>query len=168
MPHSALPPQPPQPPGQRARLRLSAAQYVGVPLMALVPVLALAGVFGERRELRQDVHGGLLLSARVPTRFRYRQRMTLEVSVTNRGSDSLGDVRVRLDSTYLDRFSSVALSPHASPDGVVRFGALGPQQTDRLTVTLEGERAGALRGVAVATDAAGDTARVTLASTVFP
>jgi hypothetical protein len=136
--------------------------------MALVPVLALAGVFGERREARQDAHGRLLLSARVPTRFRYRERMTLDVSVTNRGPDSLDDVRVRLDSAYLGRFGNVALTPHASPDGVVRFGALGPRESGRLTVTLEGERAGALRGLATATDAAGDTARITLASTVFP
>jgi hypothetical protein len=168
MPRSATPPLPPPPPEWKARLHLSAAQRVGLPLMALVPILALAGFFGERRERRQDAHGPLLVSAQVPTRFRYRQRMTLELSVTNRGTTGLDDVRVRIDSSYLDRFSGVALSPNPSPDGSVRFGSLGPRESVRLTVTLEGERAGTHRGAARVIDADGDTARVALASTVFP
>jgi hypothetical protein len=136
--------------------------------MALVPLLALAGVFGERGEHRQALGGALLVSARVPTRLRYRQRMTLEMTVTNRGAAAVHDVRVRIDSSYLARFSNVALSPNPLPDGAVQFGTLAPQESVRLTVTLEGERAGTHRGAAIATNAEGDTARVALASTVFP
>jgi hypothetical protein len=136
--------------------------------MALVPLLALAGFFGERRERQQDARGPLLVSARVPTRLRYRQRMRLDLSVTNRGAGVMDDVRVRIDSSYLDRFSGVSLSPEPSPDGAVRFGSLAPHESVRLTVTLEGERAGTHRGTATATDASSDTARVSLTSTVFP
>lgn len=168
MPHSAVTPLPPQPPDTEARVRLSLAQRIGLPLMALVPVLALAGVFGERQARREDARGPLLISAQVPTRLRYRQRTTLELSVTNRGVATLNDVRVRIDSSYLDRFSNVSLSPSASPDGAVRFGSLRPKESVRLTVTLEGERTGALHAAAIVSDAEGDTARVALASIVFP
>jgi hypothetical protein len=167
MSHSALP-LPPQPPDTQSRLRLSRAQRIGLPVMALVPLLALAGFFGERMEQRRDLRGPLLVSAQVPTRLRYRQRMTLELSVTNRGAAAVHDVRVHVDSSYVDRFSGVSFSPQASPDGSVRFGTLAPSESGRLAVTLEGEHVGVVRGAAIATDAAGDTARVALASAVFP
>jgi hypothetical protein len=168
MPSSTPKPHPPQPPDQPSRLRLSRSQWVGLPLMALVPVLALAGAFGERRERRQEAHGALLVAAHLPTRLRYRQRMTLDVSVTNRGGTSLDDVRIRVDSAYLDRFSGVSLSPSVSPDGGVAFGSLAARQSVRLSVTLEGDRAGAIRGTALVTDAEGDSVRVPLSSIVFP
>lgn len=116
----------------------------------------------------RDARGALLVSAQVPTRLRYGQRMTMRFSVTNRGPAALNDVRIRIDSAYLDRFNTVSLSPSASPDGWVRLGSLGSHESVRLTASIEGERAGAHRGTAIATDAEGDTARIALASTVFP
>ncbi len=159
---------PPREPETQPRLRPSRGQRVGLPLMALTPLLALVGFFGERRAQVQAGRGFLLVSAQVPTRFRYRQRMSLELNVTNRGSATVHDVRVRIDSAYLDRFSAVTLVPHVSPDGSVPLDSLAGRETRRVTVTLEGERAGAIRGTAVAADAEGDSARIVLASTVFP
>lgn len=168
MPTAASAQRPPEPPDVVPSLRLSVAQWVGIPLLALVPLVALAGVFGESKAERVDRHGPLLASANVPTRFRYRQRLTLEVSVANRSNAPVSDVRVRVDSSYLDRFSNVSLSPHALPDGSVAFGSLTPAASVLLAVTLEGERSGVIRGAAVVTDAQGDTVRIPLKSTVFP
>jgi hypothetical protein len=159
---------PPEPPAGKSRLRLSRAQRFGLPLMALLPLLAVAGVFGNRDERREAAHGPLLVTARVPSRFRYGERTTVDVSVSNRGASSLSDIRVRIDSAYLDRFIEVAVTPDISPDGVVRLGDLAPHESVRLRATLQGDRAGAHRGIAIVSDAAGDTVRVALASTVFP
>ncbi|HEY2027096.1 MAG TPA: hypothetical protein VGG78_08810 [Gemmatimonadaceae bacterium] len=159
---------PPQPPDIAPRLRLSVAQRIGIPLIALIPVLALLRVFGESRATWVDQRGPLLATAHGPARLRYRQRMTLDVSVANRSSATVNDVRVRIDSSYLDRFTGVSLSPHASPDGWVYFGSLPPAASVQLTVALQGDRTGAIRGAAVVTDAQGDTARLPLKSTVFP
>lgn len=165
-PVEAAPPQPRA--GTPPRIRLTALQRVGLPLLALVPLLAMGGLFGERRDMLAAADGSLLVRAHVPTRFRYRQRMTLELSVTNRGPSAVEDLRVRIDSSYLDRFSAVTITPFAAPDGAVHAGALAVGASTRLTVTLEGEDFGAIRGDAIATDAAGDTAHVALRSTVFP
>jgi len=40
---------PTQPPPLRPRPRLSRAQRIGLPVMLLIPILALANFFGERR-----------------------------------------------------------------------------------------------------------------------
>lgn len=134
----------------------------------LVPLLALGGVFGERREGRATARGPLVVHAQVPTRFRYRQRMTLDLSVTNRGRATIDDVQVRLDSAYLARFSNVSVAPSPGSDGAVQLGRLAGGASVRIAVTLEGERAGAHLGTVVTTDAAGDTARLAVTSTVFP
>jgi hypothetical protein len=160
--------QPPSAPHQISRLRLATGQRIGLSLMALVPLLALVGVFGERRESREAAHGSLVLRAEEPTRLRYRQRMTLDLSVANRGTAIVDDVRVRLDSSYLARFSNVSITPSTGPDGAVSLGALAPGGSARLAVTLEGERSGTHHGLATATDAAGDTTRLMLTATVFP
>lgn len=134
----------------------------------LIPVLALAGVFGERDTSAERSVGSLLVAMKSPTRLRYRQRMTLSMSVTNRGAQLVDDVRVRLDSVYLGRFSSVVIAPAASPDGLVSLGTLLPSSSARVTVTLEGERAGGVRGETMTFDARGDTVRLPLATRIFP
>ena len=165
----AAPLSPPQPPEGRApRIRLAGIQRVGLPLLALVPLLAIGGLFGEGRAEATATRGPLLVRAHVPTHLRYRQRMTLELSVTNRGTSVVDDLRLRVDSSYLDRFSAVTLAPAAAADGSVHLGALVPGASTRLVVTFDGEASGAIRGAAIATDAAGDTVRLALRSTVFP
>lgn len=159
---------PPAPPAVPQKLRLSRAQWIGLPLIVVIPVLALAGVFGETVAERADRHGPLVARASVPVRIRYRQRMTLELNVENRGNQALTDVQVRIDSSYLDRFSGVSLSPAASPDGAIRLGPVRAREAIRVAVTLEGDRFGVTEATAHVTDAQGDTVRLPLATLVFP
>lgn len=161
-------PAPPDPPSHHRRLSLSRAQRFGLPVLMLIPLLALAGVFGERDTSVQRTRGTLLVAVRSPARLRYRQRMTLALSVSNRGTGPLADVRVRFDSAYLGRFSGVVIVPQASADGSVWLGTLMPSSSAGVSVTLEGERAGRARGGVTAVDARGDTVRLPLATFVFP
>jgi hypothetical protein len=92
----------------------------------------------------------------------------MEIRATNRGSEVLRDVRVRIDPAYLARFGNVAFSLTGMPDGSVSLGTLLPARRARLVVTFEGEQVGAFRGDAVITDVTGDTTRLALTSTVFP
>lgn len=159
---------PPQAPDIAPRVHFSVAQRIAFLVLVLIPLLSLAGAFGERMSETHGERGALLVHAAVPARLRYRQRMTLDITVLNRSGRAIDDVRVHIDSTYLDRFSAVSISPLLSPDGAVHFGIIGPASSVLMTATLEGDRSGMIRGDAIVTDAQGDTVRLPLGSRVFP
>ncbi len=159
---------PAQPPLLRARPRLTRAQRLGLPLILLIPLLALAGFFGEGRSAADAIAGDMHVVANVPTRFRYRQRMTLDVAVTNVGRRALDSVRAYIDSAYLARFSDVLVEPTPSASGVVALGSIPPGQSVWLRATLDGDRSGSIHGQLLVWTARGDSARVPLTSVVFP
>lgn len=54
------------------------------------------------------------------------------------------------------------------PDGWVHFGAVAATSSVRLTVSMEGEEAGALGGRIIAADARGYTAQLPIRTFVYP
>ena len=80
-------PQPPQPPEIRRRIAFHRTQLIGVPLLAIIPVLALFGVFGTTTGEARAESAELQMQVRYPTRFRYKVINSLTVEV--RMSDSL-------------------------------------------------------------------------------
>ena len=104
-------PQPPQPPQAGRRLRFHATQLIGVPLIAIIPILALLHVFGTTHETEIASDDPLLVEVRYPTRFRYKTIDPLDVTVRNTGSAPLRGVSVRIDKGYVEAFSTVSFTP---------------------------------------------------------
>lgn len=104
-------PQFPQPPEVGRRPRLYGYQWVGLPLIALVVILALLGVFGE--SFGETAEEGSALSMRIeyPTRFRYKEINPIHVWMTNRTTQALDTVTVAFDKSYLLEFSNVSFIP---------------------------------------------------------
>ncbi len=136
--------------------------------MALIPLLALAGAFGERRQPIRSERGGLLLRGLIPSRLRYRQHMTLDISVTNRGPLETRAVSLRADTAYLNRFSNVSISPAIQPDGAIPLGDLPPGASGRATISLEADRVGVAHGALTVTTAAADSVSVSFQTLTFP
>src|SRR5690606_827994 len=61
-----------QPSTKPRHLALHRFQWIALPLMFLVPVLALLGLFGESTGQVHDERGALALYADYPTRYRYK------------------------------------------------------------------------------------------------
>src|SRR5690606_12259349 len=93
-------PDPPGPPEIRRRLSLYRFQLIGLPFLLIIPLLALAGVFGERRDDAHARDGALEVSARYPSVFRYKMIDAIEVDVRNRGDAVIDSVTVSLDTAY--------------------------------------------------------------------
>lgn len=151
----------------RRRIALTRKQWIGLPFLAAVPILALAGVFGERSMTTSARSGPILITVRYPERFRYRQMQSLDVSVRNVSTRVLDTVRVALDTSYVMRFIGVRIEPAPQSDFVVPLTNLKPSETRLVSAELTGDRYGVHQGRVVATSGV-DSATVVLRTIVFP
>ena len=124
------------PPATAPRLSLTLKQYLGLPLIAAIPVLTLFGAFGESRESVRVASATLEMTVHYPSRFRYRQIQSLDVTVRNRSARTLDTVTVSLDTAYIARFSSVRIEPTPREAYVVKLTDLEPQESQLVSVEL--------------------------------
>jgi hypothetical protein len=146
--------EPPPAPEIRRRVRLYTAQWIGIPAMALIPLLALFGAFGERRTELTAAAAGLDVAIDLPTRVRTAQRTHIEVRVHNLSGDTARDVTVRFDPQYFEDAMDPSFIPErdapyeatlpalpSGADGSVRveleFGRMG-RSTGAISVSRDG------------------------------
>jgi len=104
----------PKPPQVVRKVRLYAFQYVGLPLLLSIPVLALLGVFGHGPVTTQQANTGLALTVEYLPRCRYKLIDTMMVSVQNQTDTALPSVLVSFSRAYVDQFSNLSFSPAAA------------------------------------------------------
>jgi hypothetical protein len=149
------------------RVHLYGAQWIGLPLLFILPVLALLGVFGEAREEVRAAAGGLELTVDHPSRLRAGQPTELTVRLRNLADRRLDSVSVRWDTAYLHRFARLDLLPgqEGDPPGTV---ALEPGAEWTVRLELEGGALWSHRGSVAATVRESEVARVRVGTFVFP
>lgn len=162
------PPDPPQAPEIDRRFRLYPYQWIGLPLMMLVPVLALFGVFGQSWDTARGATAALELELRYPSRFRYKQLNGMDVYVTNSSGRQLDTVTVSFDTAYINRFSTVTFVPSATGAYEVELTKVEPDERRLIRVELQGEKYWLHRGLIQAWAAGSDTLRVPVSTVVFP
>lgn len=166
-PPSAPPVDAPRAPEGAPRLVLTRKQWVGLPVLALIPALALAGVFGDRTATVGASTPSLGVRVAYPERLRYRETAQLEIAVTNRGARALDSVRVSLDAAYLAGFTGVRVQPAPRASYEVALARVAPGETRRVEVEVVANRYWR-RSATVAVAAGDERATVRFSSLVFP
>ena len=158
---------PTAPPQTRRRIALTRKQRIGIPLMTLVPLLALFGAFGERSTTVEATSATLTVSVHYPVRFRYRQTEPLEITVRNTSSRMIDTLDISLDTAYITRFANVRITPEPRTAFTVALTTVRPGEQRLVAAELEAERYGRHLGrIVVSTH--NDSAVVTVRTLVFP
>lgn len=162
-------PAPLQAPDAPRHVLLHGYQWVGIPLLFLVPVLALVGVFGETSEHVEAVGGGLRLEVAYADRYRYKQINPVEAWVENRSGARLDTVVVAFDEAYARQFSTLMFIPSPVEPFEVELYDLAPGERRLVWAELQAERYGRHTGALRAyVPGRRDTAAVVLSTLVFP
>ena len=140
---------------------------MGLPFLLAFPVLALLGVFGERRTEAQASGGMLAISVRYPAVFRYKMIEAIEVRVTNRGDTAIDTVTVAIDTAYAVRFSTVSAVPPFTGPFEVDLPQLAARETRHVRIEIQGEHYWSHSGE-LTVAARADTIRIPLRTTVYP
>src|SRR5690554_5420584 len=99
-------PQPPQPPQMERKIQLYPYQWIGVPLLFLLPVLALVGAFGGRSSTVSAANEAVQLQVEYPARTRYRMIEPLIIGTTNLTGQGSITMTVTISRAYIEQFSS--------------------------------------------------------------
>lgn len=165
-------PEPPPPlrvPDAPRAFRLHRYQWVGIPLLFLVPVLALLGVFGETWERAEADSTDLALEVRYADRYRYKMINAVEAWVENRSGTRLDTVVVAFEEAYVGQFSTLTFIPAPTEPFEVELYGVAPGERRLVWAELQAERygrhTGTLRAYAVGR---ADTASVVFSTLVFP
>jgi len=158
---------PPEPPPGTARLRLTRLQLFGLPVLFLVPILALFGLLGEHFTTAHARGAGVALDARYPDRAHYRQPLSMRLHVRNETTTRMDTVTIVLDSSFMSGFSDVSVSAPLNGAYIARLTGLAPGESRQLNATVSGEKVGSHAGAITVTTPLG-TVRAPASTFVFP
>lgn len=159
-------PDPPSPPDAPRHVRLHPHQWIGLALLAVLPILALMGLFGETWETEVARGRGLDVVVGYPDRYRYKQVNSLEVELRSTSGQPLDTLAVALDTAFVRRFSGVSANPPFIRPFVSHVTDLEPGESRLVVIELQGERYGRHEGVL--TVSGPDTIRVPLSILILP
>jgi hypothetical protein len=149
-------------------VQLPTVRAIGMALVALVPLLALAGVFGERRTTETVDGRDITVRAAFPTRLTYEMLENIAISVHNRSARRIDTVTVRLDSSYTLRFSGVTFIPDVDEAYAVRLPDVMPGESRLVAVEIQGQRYGRHTGPLHIETTSGDSVSISLHTLVLP
>lgn len=165
-------PEPPQAPDIPRRLQVRPMQLAGVVFLLVLPVLAVFGAFGESFDSAGATGAGIRLDVVYPSRLRYQQDTTLELTVSNTGTQSLATVSVHLERGYIDRFSRVSFTPQVTLATerayVIELDMLAPGESRAIVLQLTGGQYGRHRGRIWVEQNSSRPAALDLTTLVFP
>lgn len=166
------PPQPPQPPSIETRLRFHLHQLIGIPLIILIPILALFGMFGETLGAVDASNAQLQMHVEYPTRFRYKMIDSIEVLLFNASDQVIPTVNVHFDRAYIEQFSTVTFTPSIKTISedvyLVEMTDLQPQETRVISITIQAEEYGKHSGTISAAPEGSEGLQVQVDTITFP
>lgn len=166
------PSKPPQPPEVDKKFQVHTYQWIGIPLMLLIPILALVGLFGESVDSVRTSSQQLEMSVEYPTRFRFKMIDEVTVTLSNVSGQTLPSVLVNFDREYIDAFSTVTFTPAVKSitgsNYIVEVSDLQPGETRVISATVQAENYGMHRGtIGLGPEEAQDL-EVSVATFTFP
>ncbi|HSL30461.1 MAG TPA: hypothetical protein VK900_14775 [Anaerolineales bacterium] len=164
--------EPPQPPSIERKFKLYPTQLIGIPLMILVPLLALLGIFGKTHHAVTASSPQLEMRVEYPTRFRYKMIDAVTVSLTNISAQPITALEASFDRTYIEGFSTVIFTPAieqiTETAYLIEVTDLQPGETRVVSVAIQAERYGMHQGAITVTPGAGEALYVMIETFTFP
>jgi hypothetical protein len=137
---------PPKPPKIERRFEFHRTQLIGLPLMMIIPILAILGVFGTTMTEVTASSDALLLEVSYPERTRYESYSKMSVWVTNNSDQPLPTLTVSFDAAYFELFSQIGFNPSADAAGdgqyEVELQDVQPGETRLIQVDFQVDESG--------------------------
>ena len=161
---------PPAPGGESdipRRLRLRPHQWIGIPLLMLMPALAAVGALNERRVTTTTANDAFQVKAEYADRLRYSQRnvIMITVSATRAITDT---ITVEFDAEVFDQFPEVELIPEGDAAYRVALAGIPAGQGRTVRATIKGGPAGKHHGRVTISAPASEMLELPLIMRVLP
>jgi hypothetical protein len=159
---------PPTVPDIDRRIHLYRLQVVGLTVLAVLPLLAILGLFDQRLDVEVRATPALEVEAEHPTRIRTTREASIRVEVRNRSGEPLDGVYIKLPDDHLGGFGVTGLLPAVSAIGRIDLPPLEPGESRVVRIGLKAERIGWHRDTIRVVSAAGDDLSIPLRTFILP
>lgn len=164
-----------KPPQFPRRVQLKPGQFTAFLIMAVIPLMAVLRMLGDREQTLEARADGLTMSLEAPKLARYGNpvRVRLKVVTDRAGPGAAGrQMKIAIAERYLERFSDVSLRPafqgSTSGDEVLVRGITEGQRELEVTIDLTPEKYGWAEGKARAGLDTGGSVELAWRTFVFP
>jgi hypothetical protein len=170
-------PQPPQPPKFERKLHFYPFQLIGIPILFLIPILALFGVFGKTSTSVENSGSGLSLHVDYANRVLYQDTDGTEIRVQNTSDQPYPMLTVAIEKQFLDNYSDISFMPEideiTNDAYFIRFEDVQPGETHIVKFDSKGKVAGQHRGMIIVNAGGEDepviaSSAVTLETLIIP
>lgn len=128
------------------KIKLWRYQWIGIPLLLLIPILALLNVFGVQHENISYTGNGVEINGKYPVKMRYGQEEFLRLEIKNGSKQDLKGTRVIVDKSYVERFDGAEFSPDVTENYSVNLGTLKRGETKIFSLKLKAGKGGTYDG----------------------
>ncbi|HSI73890.1 MAG TPA: hypothetical protein VK934_12005 [Fimbriimonas sp.] len=139
---------PPQSLSIKRRFKFYPTQALGLPLIALLPLLALFRVFDTTLETAKATQNGLTLVVRYPVKLRHRTIEPMQLSVRNDSHSVREKIELKVNREFIQRFRDASFNPNITEvdeqSYIVEFLDVMPGELRTLEIDLEAATAGTL------------------------
>lgn len=146
-------PEPPQPPDLKRRIELYPYQYIAIPILFVIPILALLGMFGETTAVVDERSDDIVVQVEYASRIHHQVFASMIVSVTNQTEAPIETLNVHIEREYLSHFSQITFAPSAetitAEDYIIELQDLDPGNTQVVTVDLRADKPGRHTGTVI-------------------
>lgn len=135
-----------KPPDIKPHLRMWRYQWIGIPLILIIPILAMLGVFGIEIEKLNISTSGVETSIEYPAKMRYGQEEFIRMEFKNVSGETIQDLAVSFDQDYIRKFDGIDFNPQLETNYIVKTGVIPPGETGTVNVKLKAGEYGSHSG----------------------
>jgi hypothetical protein len=165
-------PEPPQAPTFKRKLRFYFYQYLGLPLLLLIPVLAIFGVFDQALTRQEQTGDEVSISIDYPSHYRYERAGTIRIHVQNNREESIPLLSIEISKVYLEHFRELHFVPDVShmnlESYIIELTEILPGTSQGIRIDLQANDYGVHTGFILATVEGIELLRFSMNSFTFP
>lgn len=135
-----------QAPPRKPKLKMWHYQWIGIPIIILIPVMALLGVFGEQTTKVQLSGEGLEASLEYPQKLRFGQDEFIRLEVSNTTSRALTNVTISFDKSYIEKFAEKSFTPEVQANYEMKNVEIPANETKTFEVRVKAGDSGSHSG----------------------
>lgn len=163
---------PPAPPEMKRRVTIYPMQALGMSLIALIPLLALLGVFGEVDQRISTTGASFTVQAEYPARTRHRVFETITITITNAAQQAYESATVEVSEDFIASFAEVAFDVEVdriTPEAYVfQLDDFQPGESRIIGVELRADRYWQQNGIVRVSAPGAEPVELTISMFVFP
>ena len=164
--------EPPESPPFKRKLRFYVFQFIGLPFILLIPLLAISGLFDQTRTESEQSNDEISIHMDYPSRYRHKTEGTILIHVQNNSQESIPSLRLEISRDYLDQFSELRFFPElnqiSADSYIIELSEIPHDTSELIRIELLASNYGEATGLVAAIAEGVEPLRLSINSFTYP